>query len=88
MLTPKYGIPVASGADDSDQSTVAAISRRARCSTGLMEQDENRLKKRTESASNGALRGVETRLASQAGKEFPERMSADDQFTEYGERRQ
>jgi len=88
MLTPKYGIPVAGGADDSDQSTVAAISRRDRCPTGLMEQDENGLKKRSELRPNGASHDCETRPASQAGKDFPERMSADDQFTEYGERRQ
>jgi hypothetical protein len=44
--------------------------------------------KRTELIEFADARVLETRLASQANDEFPESMSADDQFTEYGERRQ
>ena len=44
--------------------------------------------KRTELIEFTDLRVTETRLVSHADEDFPESMSADDQFTEYGERRQ
>jgi len=97
MLTPKYGIPVAGGADDSDQSAVAAISQcvsaRAAGHTflsriGADSGCERETGNAAAVADTGIAGATETRHASQAGKDFPERMSADDQFTEYGERRQ
>jgi hypothetical protein len=96
MLTPKYGIPVAGGADDSDQSAVAAISQcvsgRAAGHTflsGVVPTVAVSVKPAMpQPRPTGNAGAMETRHASQAGKDFPERMSADDQFTEYGERRQ
>jgi hypothetical protein len=56
--------------------------------SGMVAPDENRRMKRRELIEFVDLRVLETRLVSQADEEFPESMSADDQFTEYGERRQ
>jgi len=56
--------------------------------SGMVAPGENRCMKRRELIEFADARVLETRLASQANEEFPESMSADDQFTEYGERRQ
>ena len=54
----------------------------------MIADDENGRMKRTDFVEFADPRVLETRLASQADEDFPESMSADDQFTEYGERRQ
>jgi len=56
--------------------------------SGMVAPGENRRMKRRDLIEFADVRVLETRLASQANEEFPESMSADDQFTEYGERRQ
>jgi hypothetical protein len=56
--------------------------------SGMIADDENGRMKRTAFVELADPRVLETRLASQADEDFPESMSADDQFTEYGERRQ
>ena len=56
--------------------------------SGMIAHDENGRMKHTELIEFTDLRVTETRLVSHADEDFPESMSADDQFTEYGERRQ
>ena len=56
--------------------------------SGMVAPDENPRMNRRELIEFVDPRVLETRLVSQADEEFPESMSADDQFTEYGERRQ